>query len=230
MKLVAVTYGSEGDTRPIAALCRALMDSGDEVIFLADGGTLGGARDLGVLHAALAGNFREVVESSSVLSSTVPVKNSLNATAKILTHLARENSETWMRQILEAAAGADGVIVSGLVADIGFSAAEKFGIPAVGAGMIPLTPTSAFPSPLLPPGPIPRWLNRFSYRLFDEILWLAFRKATNAARATVGLPSGRDNRSGRAILYGISPTLLPRPDDWPDNARMCGQWLCPVRE
>jgi hypothetical protein len=36
MKLVAMTYGSEGDTRPIAALCRALMDAGHEVILLAD--------------------------------------------------------------------------------------------------------------------------------------------------------------------------------------------------
>jgi sterol 3beta-glucosyltransferase len=230
MKLVAMTYGSEGDTRPIAALCRALMDAGHEVILLADGGTLGSARSLSVPHAALAGNFREVMQSSSVHSSTVPAKNTLNATAKILTRLARENSEAWMRQVLDAAAGADGLIVSGLVAYIGFSAAEKFGVPAVGAAMIPLTATSAFPSPLLPPGSMPQWLNRFSYRLFDEVLWLAFRKATNAARAKVGLTRGRNNWSGHPILYGISPTLLPKPADWPDNARMCGQWLCPVRE
>ena len=63
-----------------------------------------------------------------------------------------------------------------------------------------------------------------------RVLWLAFRKATNAARAKAGLPPGRNNRSGHPILYGISPTLLPKPADWPDNARMCGQWLCPVRE
>jgi sterol 3beta-glucosyltransferase len=28
MKLVALTYGTEGDTRPMAAVCRALMDAG----------------------------------------------------------------------------------------------------------------------------------------------------------------------------------------------------------
>ena len=28
MKLVALTYGTEGDTRPVAALCRALMNAG----------------------------------------------------------------------------------------------------------------------------------------------------------------------------------------------------------
>ena len=41
MKLVALTYGTEGDTRPMAVVCRALMDAGDDVILLADGGTLG---------------------------------------------------------------------------------------------------------------------------------------------------------------------------------------------
>jgi sterol 3beta-glucosyltransferase len=96
--------------------------------------------------------------------------------------------------------------------------------------MIPLTPTSAFPSPFLPPRSTPRWLNRFSYRLVAEVLWRAFRNATNAARAKVGLPPGRKIWSGHPMLYGISPSLLPKPADWPDNAWMCGQWVRPVRE
>jgi sterol 3beta-glucosyltransferase len=67
--------------------------------------------------------------------------------------------------------------------------------------MIPLTPTSAFLSPLLPPRSMPRWLNRFSYRLVAELLWRAFRKATNAARLKVGLPPGRNIWSGHPMLY-----------------------------
>jgi sterol 3beta-glucosyltransferase len=31
------------------------------------------------------------------------------------------------------------------------------------------------------------------------------------------------------MLYGISPSLLPQPPDWPNNAWMCGQWMRPVR-
>ena len=210
----------------MAALCRALMNAGHEAILLADGGTLGSARNLNVPHAALAGNFREVMQSRSVLSSTVPVKNSLNATAKILTRLARENSEAWMRQF-STLRREPTVIVSGLVAYIGFSAAEKFGVPAVGAGMIPLTPTSAFPSPLLPPGSMPRWLNSFSYRLFDEVLWLAFRKATNAARAKVGMPTGCKTGPVYHTLWDLADAVAEAGRS-AGNARMCGQWLCPV--
>ena len=228
MKLVALTYGTEGDTRPIAAVCRALMDAGHDVTLLADGGTLGSARDLGVPHAALAGNIRGALQLG--ISSTVAGKNSLHATAQALARIANENADAWMRQVLEVAAGSDGLIVAGLAAFIGFSAAEKLAVPVIGAGMIPLTPTSAFPSPFLRPGSIPRWLNRFSYRLVAEVLWHAFRNATNAARAKVGLPPGRKIWSGHPMLYGISPSLLSKPADWPDNAWMCGQWVRSVRE
>jgi UDP:flavonoid glycosyltransferase YjiC (YdhE family) len=230
MKLVALTYGTEGDTRPIAALCRALMDAGHEMALLADAGTLGSARDLGVPHAALAGDIRGMLQPGNGVSSVVRGKSSLKATAQALALIANENADAWMRQVLDVAAGSDGLIVAGLTAFIGFSAAEKLAIRVIGAGMIPLTPTSAFPSPFLPPRSVPRWLNSFSYRFVAELLWRAFRKATNAARSTVGLPPGRKIWSGHPMLYGISPSLLPEPADWPDNAWMCGQWVRPVLE
>ena len=228
MNLVALTYGTEGDTRPMAAVCRALMDAGHDVTLLADGGTLSSACDLGVPHAALAGNIRGALERGVL--SAVAGKNSLNATAKAMARIANENADAWMHQVLEVAAASDGLIVAGLAAFIGFSAAEKLAIPVIGAGMIPLTRTSAFPSPFLPRRSTPRWLNRFSYRVVAEVLWRAFRNATNAARDQVGLPPGRKIWSGHPMLYGISPSLLPKPADWPDNAWMCGQWVRPVRE
>lgn len=43
MKLALVTYGTEGDVRPLATLAAGLMASGHEVCLLADGGTLGSA-------------------------------------------------------------------------------------------------------------------------------------------------------------------------------------------
>ena len=230
MRLVALTYGTEGDTRPVAALCRALMDAGNDVTLLADRSTLGSARNLGVPHAALAGDIRGTLQAISSTPSDGARRFNLNANAKALVRLANENADAWMRQVLELAAGSDGLIVSGLAAYIGFSAAEKLNVPAIGAGMIPLTPTSAFPSPMLPPRSMPRWLNRVSYHLVANLVWLAFRKATNAARANLGLPPGRKIWTGHPMLYGISPSLLSQPADWPDNAWMCGQWVRPVRE
>jgi len=30
------------------------------------------------------------------------------------------------------------------------------------------------------------------------------------------------------MLYGVSPSLLPRPSDYPDNIYVCGQWVPPA--
>src|ERR1700744_3064669 len=130
-----------------------------------------------------------------------------------------------MRKVLKIAAGRDGLISAGLASFIGFSAAEKLSLPVIGAGMIPLTPTSAFPSPFLPPRSVPQWLNRFSYRFVAEILWRAFRKGTNEARARIGLSPGKKIWMGHPMGYGVSPSLLPKPADWPENVWMCGQWV-----
>jgi sterol 3beta-glucosyltransferase len=92
MKLVALTYGTEGDTRLLAALCRALMDAGYEVTLLADDGTLSSARDLGVSHAALAGDIRATVKSVSSISSVVTGKSSLKAITKAMAQIAKENA------------------------------------------------------------------------------------------------------------------------------------------
>src|ERR1700761_402593 len=185
MRLVALTYGTEGDTRPLAALCRALIDAGHEVTLLTNSETAGSVQELDVPHVALAGEMRG--EVSFVLGK----KSSPDATAKALARIGNANSDAWMRQVLKIAAGSDGLIAAGLASFIGFSAAEKLSLPVIGAGMIPLTPTSAFPSPFLPPRSAPQWLNRFSYRFVAEILWRAFRKGTNEARARIGVSPGK---------------------------------------
>ena len=229
MKLVAVTFGTEGDSRPIAVLCRALKDAGHEVMLLSADGTLTSARDLGVPHAALAGDIRGTLQPGGGIASVLSGKKSMNATAKALAKIANDNAAAWMSQTLEVIPGCDAVIGAGLAAFAGFCAAEKLGIPIIGAGMFPLTPTREFASPFLPPGRTPRFLNRLSHHLVIQVLWGEFRKAINAARAQVcGLPPRRKPWIEHPMIYGISPSLLPRPEDWPANAYICGQWVRPV--
>lgn len=226
MKLAAVTFGTEGDTRPIAELCRALMDAGHEVTLLAAGQTLRRAQDLNVPHATLTGDMRGALLSiATVLSG----KTSPNAQARALARVANENAAAWMHETLHVATGCKALICAGLAGFAGLSVAEKLRIPVIGAGMFPLTPTAEFPAPFLPPRETPRWLNRFSHRLVVQLLWWAFRKATNEARSTaLGLPPRRKPWTNQPMLYGISPSLLPKPADWPSNAYICGQWLHPV--
>lgn len=225
MKFVVVTYGTEGDTRPLAALTRALIEAGHSAHLLADAATLD-AGDLGVPATGLPGDVKGAIQASSGL---VGRGGGFADTAKTLATVANAHCEAWLRATVAAGEGCDAVILSGLASFVGLSAAEFFGVPGIGTGLIPIVPTREFPSPFLRPGLAPRWLNRASHRLVNGLLWRAFREATNAARANVcGLPPQRMVWEGHPMLFGVSPSLLPRPADWPANARVCGQWLAPT--
>jgi len=228
VKFIAVTYGTEGDARPLSALCRALLDRGHDARLFADRATLSSAESLGVPTTALAGDIRGALQPSGSISAVVGKGSSFTGTANALAGIANANAEAWMRGVVAAGRGCDAIIVSGLAAFIGLSAAEYLRVKAIGTGLIPITPTKAFPSPFLPPKSVPRFLNRASHRLVNWMLWRAFRKATNAARMKVcGLAPRRQGWSAHPMLYGLSPSVLPRPDDWPDNAHVCGQWIPP---
>lgn len=227
MKLLVITYGTEGDTRPLAVLCRASMDAGHETHLLADRSTLAAAEALGVPATALAGDIRGTLQPDHAISNVVEGRSVSEAT-KALARIANTHAESWLRSAVDFGRGADAVILSGLAAFVGLSAAEYLGIPAIGTGMIPITPTAAFPAPFIP-GKLPRFLNRASHHLVNGILWRAFRKATNAARAKVcNLPARKANWTRHPMLYGISPALLPRPADWPAFAHVCGQFVQPT--
>ena len=119
--------------------------------------------------------------------------------------------------------------MSALASFVGLSVAEHLRIPAIGASMIPITPTREFASPFLPPGLTPGFLNRASHTFVNNMIWRAFREATNAARVEVcGLAPRKRNWTDHPILYGVSRVLLPRPVDWPEHTPVCGQWTMPA--
>jgi UDP:flavonoid glycosyltransferase YjiC (YdhE family) len=227
MKFVVATYGTEGDARPFAALCRGLMDAGHEARLLADAATLGSAQELGVPTTPLAGDIRGTVSQDPAIAGVIAKGGGFNQTARALAKIANENAESWLRTIIDSGEGCDAILAAGLAAFAAFSAAEYLGAKLIGTGMIPITPTAAYPSPFVPPKWAPRVLNRASHRFVNAMLWKAFREKTNAARAIFKLPPRRTVWMGLPMVYGVSPNLLPIPADWPGNAHLCGQWLAP---
>jgi UDP:flavonoid glycosyltransferase YjiC (YdhE family) len=136
---------------------------------------------------------------------------------------------------LEAGREAD-IIISGLGGIlVGASVAEKLGLSLIQAYNVPLTPTAAFPGVLVP------WLSvwpysishRLSHWLTRQVVWQTARFAGNRARIEqLGLPSAPlagmfDSEIFRSgpVLYGFSPTILPRPADWEDRIHVTGYWF-----
>src|SRR5271156_5979428 len=143
MKVLVITFGTEGDVRPLAALCAALIEAGHEARLLGPGDALESARALGVPAYGLPGSV------STTLSAAGSTRNANSAAA--LARVVNQNASAWLKLALDHGTGCDVVVGAGLAAFIGLSAAEKLGATGVGAGMFPLTPTAEFASPFIPP-------------------------------------------------------------------------------
>ena len=98
MRLLLLTYGTEGDTRPQAMLARGLLDAGHEACLLAEQQTLGTAAQLGVPHAALAGPITAEVDA------LVGQGNNLRAASRGLARMAQSLTDAWVEQADAAAA------------------------------------------------------------------------------------------------------------------------------
>ena len=226
MRIVALTFGTEGDTRPMAALCRGLRDAGHGVVLLADRAGAAYAEALGVPFVPLAGDMAVAMRTAAAGVSRRGVD--VHYVARTLAAIAAANTSEWMRAALEHARGCDLVLCAGLAIYVGLSAAETLRIPAIGVGLQPMMPTRAFASPFLPPLRLPGLLNRASHRLVLSLMWRAFRGPVNAARREVaGQPPRAREWNDYPVLFGVSPTLVPRPDDWTDRIAIVGYWFGP---
>jgi sterol 3beta-glucosyltransferase len=110
--------------------------------------------------------------------------------------------------------------------------AEKQGIPCIQAVIQPLTPTRAFPQPLLASRDVRlnHAINRLTYYVLRMFNWLVQSKPINKWRREMGLVPHSGLSYWRWIqaqttVYGFSPSVLPTPTDWPPNHHVTGYWF-----
>jgi sterol 3beta-glucosyltransferase len=228
MRIVVVTFGTEGDSRPMIALCHGLHAAGHDVALLAERSAESYSRALGVPFEPLAGDMAAALHSAA--DGLLRKGADASHVARVLANIAKDNTAAWMRVVLKHAESADAIVCAGLAVYVGLSCAEHLRIAVVGAALQPVMPTREFPSPFVRQGRFPGWVNRASHRLVLTMMWRAFRGAINAARAEVtGQPPRRAEWSGYPIVFGISQALVPRPRDWPERFSTVG-YLWPPRD
>lgn len=130
-------------------------------------------------------------------------------------------------------------LVLGLPTMWGTSIAEAVRMPLIIAPLQPLTRTRAYPSAILPSTfSIGSAYNLATHRLAELALWLPWRGVINTWRAaTLGLralplsgPFPELYARVAPFVYGFSPRVVPRPDDWPAHHTLAGYWPAPPTE
>lgn len=231
MRIAIFALGSRGDVQPYIALGKGLQGAGHQVRLVTHENFAALVTSAGMTFHPMRGNVQEVAESPEMRA----LLESGNFAA-IMRKQAQESARVavlWAEDGYEACQDIDLIVVGLGGLFIGLALAEKLNLPIVQAHLIPLTPTSAFASVLLPPLPLGGALNRMSHTLTRQMIWQSSRPADKAAREQVlHLPASPllgkfDSKRLRRypILYGISSAVIPKPADWGENIHLTGYWF-----
>jgi len=229
-RVVILTTGSQGDVQPFLALSMGLQEAGYHVRIVANAEFETFVRGRGVDFADIGPNPNDAFPKL--------VSPQAKEFRKIYKDVYLGWMRDWMIRGVEASKDAD-VLVVAPVASVGSDVAEKLSKPFVDALYMPATPTRAFPNPNLPfnqsLGPLYNWL---SHVAIDSVSWRAQRSLFNRLRRSVldlpDLPRTTPERRKRAqqipLLYGFSPSVVPKPHDWPEWAHVTGYWYLDTKQ
>lgn len=231
MRLTLVCIDTRGGVQPYLALGIGLRRSGHDVRIAAPEGFRSFVEGHGLPMVGLPGEAEGIMQSPEVKEA---LEKGFLAVHRLMVEKAGTLMAEQMRAVLAACEGSD-AIVAGFGGMLTAEAvAEKLGIPFIQAQLQPLTPTGAYPGLLSLPGF--GWFglaNQLSHRISRQIFWQPLRRAVNQARQGVlGLPPapfwgsvGRVRKPDDLLLYGYSPSLLPRSAGWPDAIQVTGYWF-----
>jgi sterol 3beta-glucosyltransferase len=215
------TAGSTGDVAPFTGLGARLRDAGHHVTLA----THEHFRDqVRLPFHPLPGDLREVIPHARF--GTGP-----RALAR-LAHLARPLVAALGTGIVDAvqAVRPEVLLLSTVLAPLGYQVAEAARLPWAGVFLQPVHPTAAF-GPVLTGG-----------HSFGAHLNVAAGRLTGLAARTVYAGPVRELRRSLALpptalgtleaaqqlrhptFHGFSPTVVPRPADWPPALRVTGYW------
>lgn len=214
MRLLLATAGSRGDVEPFVALGQRARERGHEVLLVGPAGTAELARAArGVSVREVDADFRRMINAQGT--------SALGA-ARAFRSVVRPA----MREVLLGAAeaalefGPDVILHHPKVLSAPL-AASRVGAARAVVELVPsVTPTAAFPAPGTVPASLGP-LNRATYGLAGAASAM-FRAELREAAALLGDP---EPTASAASLVPVSPTILPRPRDWPATTHLTGAWV-----
>jgi UDP:flavonoid glycosyltransferase YjiC (YdhE family) len=220
--IVAVSWSSRGDVEPYVALAKALQARGHQPRLVCEDKFEPFVRSHGVECVPVRGP-----------QGPDPSARGLRAQRQ-MGQMVKKHVGHQLEAALAGCRDVDALMSSESMFSFntGYNLAEKLEVPYLPAFVTPVGMTGAFPNPgfarFWPKSPA---LNRATFRLAERMVrHLTSAPLRRARRTVLGLPKkGGDFLAalykGLPALYGYSPNLLPKPDDWPECAHVTGYWF-----
>jgi sterol 3beta-glucosyltransferase len=221
-----VALGSRGDVQPFVGLALGLLDRGHRVTLMAHENFKDFVEGYGIDYHPLPGDVEAMLYTPRG-QKVVRSGNMLIFMRFVQKEVAKNQSAT-NEAIIAGSQKAD-VIVTSVLGMIWVDAiAERMGKRWATVQLsFPTTATGEYPFILLDFLNAPLY-NRFTYRVFDLVYTRDYGRQLDDFRRSLGLPPKKGpllrqmNAGDNPNIYAISPLLLPRPSDWPDNTQVVG--------
>ncbi|MEV4642717.1 glycosyltransferase [Actinoplanes sp. NPDC049548] len=227
MRVLIVTSGSTGDVAPYTGLGDRLRAAGHEVTLA----THEPFRDQVALpFVPIPGDLRRVLPQARGQdgsgSGTGP--RALARLMRIARPLIAELGEGIVTAVRDTRA--EVMLLSTMVAPLGYQVAEAAGIPWAGVFLQPVQPTGDFGPVLIGGRSAGPAANRLLGRLTGAAARPLYRRPIRDLRERLDLPRRgirslqRRQQHRWPTFHGFSPAVVPRPADWPPSQEVVGYW------
>ena len=235
MKINILVSGTLGDIIPHIALAKGLKAAGHEV-------KLAGGKNFKSLVESHGIDFYGTSSDYETVMKSKEGREVLRKRGNITPYRLKHNIlPSKFKEFVDAWIGAqwaDVIIGHHMIVGL-LDIAEALEVPLILSSAMPLLiPTNEFPSIPLPPFSFGKIYNRFTHILYRFMQVMVFEQRINKWRKDVLFMPPRPlmreiftrefhdlNGNPLPVLYHFSPTLLPRPLDWPESAFISGRFI-----
>ncbi|WP_313814708.1 glycosyltransferase [Glutamicibacter sp.] len=228
MRVLMVAPGTRGDVAPMAGLGSRLAPLGFEVSIAANPAYADLVAAAGCGYRGLPGDMGPLVMPAPAghKPSAADLRRYFNALGEYM-ELAAKGT------LAAAQAGTD-IILANSVAPYAYDVAEAMEVPALGAHLQPMEPSSAYPPVVLGST---RSLGPVGNKLLGSLIAAGkapydapaaqLRRELGLGRLSRPAAERRRRRAHQRTLHGFSRHVLPAPRDWHSGLSVDGYWWAP---
>ncbi|HUM46224.1 MAG TPA: glycosyltransferase, partial [Chitinophagales bacterium] len=209
--------GTRGDVQPYAVLGQALKKSGHEVILSTAKNFESLIQSYGLDFVPVDADFQAMLESDELKK----IRKNPFLAKKQLSKFVYPMIDDAFTTFYDLAKKSDRVLFH--IKTMADNFADQFPEKMIKADVVPASqPTSAFPNPVFSFLPLPKFLNKLTFKITEWGLKMWTKPITDF-RIKAGLPV-KFQKPDLPSLYGISEQLLSKPKDFPHNSIFTGFW------